>query len=145
MARGGMLKLRFDWYINGSLAKLHCINNDKCFFCLINVKTDEWTSSRTNKTPRRAVELFKSIKPLVFFVFILVKNRMLTNMGSIVTTHVLILFLAVFSRTLKQEQKRISSRSALHHCSREGKGGGGGRGDWVVSHVPSMSGVTVFN
>ena len=93
------------------------------------------SNQRTNKTPRRAVEVFKSIKPLVFFVFILVKNTILTNMGSIVTTHVLILFLAVFSRTLKQEQKRISSTPALHDCSRE-RGRGvviGLLATWLVS------------
>ena len=49
-------------------------------------------------------------------------------MVSIVATHVLILSLAVFSRTLKQEQKGISSRPALHDCRRD-RGGGreGGR------------------
>ena len=64
--------------------------------------------------------------------FWFLNNRIFTNKGSIIATHVLVLFLAVFSRTLKQEQKRILSRPVQHDCSRGGFRGGG---DWVASHT----------
>ena len=55
------------------------------------------------------------------FSFIKVKknNRILS---SIISTHVLVFLFVVFLRALKQEQKKVFTRTPQHDCSREGFG-----------------------